>query len=101
MAIEFDYNRAMKQATEIDGVADDIDRLIRNNLQNTQAALSTAWTGEAATLYLQNLRQFGEDAAAEARKLRDIASRIRKTAKVIEQAEQDAKRAAQQAHNQK
>lgn len=99
MAIEFNYSRAIRQAAEIDAVADDIDRLVKNNLHNTQAALSNAWTGEAATLYLQNLQQFGNDAAAESRKLRRIASKIRKTAKIIAEAEQEAKRAAQQARS--
>lgn len=92
MALNFDYAKAIGQAKQIEASADELKQVGNNELTKMLNDLPGIWAGEASTLYAQNLEKLKSEIQDEAKKLYDIAGNIRKTAKIILEAEEQAKK---------
>ena len=92
MAIDFNYSKAIRQATDVQNAADDLQGLCKKVLRESIETLPSVWSGDAAFLYLNHLRSLEHELNLESKRLLDIAESIRRTAKIIRDAEEDAKR---------
>ena len=91
--INFDYAAVLRRADAVEDTASQLDNLRRRTLADITDTLRTAWAGEAANRFFQLCAQRSQELEEEAAALRDLADRIRRAARAIEEAE---RRAAQQ-----
>ena len=90
-SINFNYNQAISQANQIEGIANEMLRLASNNFRNTIDSIGASWKGEAAQQFLGYCAKTQGDIEAQARSLQSIAGRIRDVARNIKEAEERAK----------
>jgi WXG100 family type VII secretion target len=94
--IEFNYNKAIKQATQIDDIARDMQRLSDSDMRETLDSISTVWKGEASRQFIGSCAEIQEDIQTRAKELREISRRIREVARTIKEAEEQAQAIVQQ-----
>ncbi len=94
--IEFDYNKAIRQANSIDNVAYTLEKLGRSNLQEFISNVGNNWEGENSSIFLRYCSGTQKDILRQAKDLRVIASKIRRNARIFENAEREAKNALAQ-----
>lgn len=92
--IYFNYNQATRQANELDSIAQQLTKVSGNQLQSTLNSLSNAWKSDSATAYLRKGQKVQGDINTTAKNLRNIASTIRRIAKIVRDAELEAWRIA-------
>ena len=98
MAImNFDYSKAIGQANEVDRIANEMMSISESKLENALESLKNSWSGTSADQFMRYCNRTANDIRNEATKLRDFARRIRRVAKIIEDAEQRAKQAQRDA----
>ncbi len=90
MAINFDYNKAMGQANGIDNIASNLERIGKYNLQQFIENVSDNWSGENSQQFIKYCRENRQNIINEAKVLRSIAKKIRRTAKIYKEAEDEA-----------
>lgn len=91
MAImNFNYNQAISQAGQIEAVASEMLTVANRQLQNTLDSIGVCWRGETASQFLRSCATTQEDVRAQAKKLQELASRIREVARIIKEAEERA-----------
>ena len=96
MAItNFDYGAVLRRAAAVEDAAQELDQLRQGALTEITEALGAAWQGEAAGRFLQSCAVCGEELRAQSAALRDLAERIRRAARAIEEAERQAARQVQ------
>lgn len=88
--IEFDFKKALKQASELERIADRIGTISRKNMQDTLQNVSGGWKGENAEIYLKKGEQLSEKIYTTADDLRQTAADIKAIAKKIYEAEMRA-----------
>ncbi|HWQ79796.1 MAG TPA: WXG100 family type VII secretion target [Anaerovoracaceae bacterium] len=92
MAImNFNYNQAINQAKQLEGVANEMLNVANKQFQTTVDSIQDSWEGKASQQFLSYCIATQEDIKKQARKLQDLAGRIREVARIIEEAEQRAK----------
>lgn len=89
-SIQMDFNRAKAQASQLEAIAGDIERLASNNMEECMSGISSNWKGDSAKLYVKKGRQLEQDMKGSARELRKIAQTIRKIAQNTYNAEKKA-----------
>ena len=88
MAItNFDYAAVLRRADAVEDAAGQLDTLRRRTLADITDTLRTAWVGEAADRFFQDCGAQEEALEEQAAALRDLADRIRRAARAIEEAE--------------
>jgi hypothetical protein len=50
--LNFDYPKALRQASEIENVANSMRSLASNGLDNAYEAIASVWKGDTANLYI-------------------------------------------------
>lgn len=88
--IYIDYKKAREAAERLESVADQIDRLVRNDMQNTIAELSAGWKCDASNAFAAKQEQAGDNIRSLASTIRSIASDIRADAYRYYKAEMEA-----------
>jgi WXG100 family type VII secretion target len=92
MAImNFNYNQAISQANQLDAIANEMQDAANKQLQTAVDSIEACWRGEASQQFIGRCVVTQTDICTQAKKLRDLAKRIRTVAKIIEEAEQRAK----------
>ena len=94
--IQMNFSQAERKAAELDGIAGDLSRLSRTDLQNTLNSLGNNWKGENAGLYIGKGFQLIENMEKTAASLRQTAETIRSVARNIYNAEMEALRIAEE-----
>lgn len=89
--LNFNYNQAIKQANQIDTVANDMLSVANKQLQTTLDSIGTCWQGDASRQFIGYCATTQTDIRTQAKKLQDLAHRIREVAKIIRDAEEKAK----------
>jgi uncharacterized protein YukE len=89
--LNFNYNQAINQARQIDNVATDMLSAANRQLQTTIESIGACWQGEASRQFIGYCTTTQTDIRAEAKKLQDLANRIREVARIIREAEERAK----------
>jgi len=88
--IEFDFQQALAQARELDGVGSRLNELANRRLANLQQALPSYWEGDSARLFGQKEEELKAAIIKSGRSLHEEADKIRAIARRIYQAEMDA-----------
>lgn len=89
-SIQMDFNRAKAQASQLETIADSIEKLASNNMEECMAGVSSNWKGESADLYIQKGRQLEREMKDSAKELKRIAQTVRKIAQNTYNAEKKA-----------
>ncbi|MDE6590938.1 MAG: WXG100 family type VII secretion target [Oscillospiraceae bacterium] len=92
--IQFNYEKAIKQANQLDGIASRLTKAADNTLEGIMNAVHSAWKSDSAGGYLQKGRKVGQDMKTTARNLQNIAAAIRTIAARVREAELAAWRIA-------
>lgn len=92
--IKMDYNRAIRQANELDSIARELRNTANNELQDCVADISHNWTGENSNAYVQKCNVLKSNIVSTAKKIEKTADTIRLIAKKIYDAEMFALRLA-------
>lgn len=95
-SIQMDFDKANRQADELDDIANSVDREANRSLTDTLNALGNDWRGENADKYIKKGFTLKEGMNDTARSLRQAASTIRYVAKRIYDAEMENLRIAEE-----
>lgn len=95
-SIAFDLNRALRQADEIDSVANNLKRQARDKLDGSMQMLSRNWQGTNANAYIEKGNTLRGNVSSYASQLNGIASDVRTIAHNIYEAEMEALRIAEE-----
>lgn len=92
--IQFNYNKAVSQAKELENLAQQLENLARRDMDDTLTAVSRGWNGESSDLFAAKGRKAQSDMRESAKQLRNLASGIRKAAENVRKAEERARQIA-------
>ena len=92
MALDFNYSRAISQASQMEDIAREMRSLVTNKLDKTYASINAAWDGECSDSYMSHCWDTSSRLTAKANELDSIASRLRTAARIIKEAEERARR---------
>jgi uncharacterized protein YukE len=88
--MNFNYNQAIRQASEIDSIAGDISRAASNQFQSVLDSIGVSWQGATSMQFIGYCSETQDNMKKQASYLHDIAARIRDVAKIIKEAEEAA-----------
>lgn len=88
-SIAMDYNKAQRQAKNIDSVAAQL-RTNKAKLENCKSNISAAWKGDNATEYLRKLETVANNLTKIERNINKIASAVKTNSKRTYDAEVNA-----------
>ena len=91
MFMDFNYTKAIRQANEIDNVASDMLSIADKQMQTALDSIGVCWQGDASYQFIGYCTATQTDIRTQAKKLQDLARRIREVAKIIKDAEDKAK----------
>lgn len=94
--IEFDFQKAIKQAEQLEDISSELKKLSNNKFENTLSRLSSNWKGDSANAYLKKGKKLQTNIGNTAKDLNTVANNIRNIAKTIYNAEMAAKRVAEE-----
>lgn len=94
-SIELNFQTAMKGADELDGVANDLERALKNEYGQSMAQLSRDWTGANAEFYQKKGVKLTEEIQDTISRIRSAAGEVRRTAQLVYHAEMAALAIAQ------
>lgn len=92
--IEMNFRQAKQQAAKLEELAIQLENLAKKDLQDTMQELSGVWKGENAEAYMRKGNRLGENIAATAANLKQIAATIRTTAQRTYETEMRAREIA-------
>ena len=95
MAIKFDYNQTVQQAKLLDDLANDMTNKAVKKMNTVIDNLEAGWSGKSAQKYINFVADKRSGMETQAKYLRDVADFLRKAAKQMKEAEDQAKAAAQ------
>jgi WXG100 family type VII secretion target len=95
-AIEMDFDKANRQAKELDDVASSLNKLSGTQLEDTLTQLGQNWTGDNASKYLAKGAELQGNIVKTADAIQEVADAIREIAEEIYEAEMEA---WERAHN--
>jgi uncharacterized protein YukE len=90
--LNFNYNNAIRQASQIESVAGELRGLANNRLSGALGSVNAAWDGEASKLFLNHGEETKRRILMRSEELAEIARRIRRAASVIRETEERAER---------
>lgn len=89
--IQFNYNKAISQAKELENLASQLESLAKRDVDDTLMAVSRGWSGDSSDLFVGKGRKAQGDMRASAKQLRNLAEGIRIVAKNVRNAEERAR----------
>ncbi len=89
--VEVDFQAAMASARELDGIADELEKALKQEYAASMAQLSRNWIGENALFYQKKGAKLTEQIENSISKIRKAADEVRRTARLLYQAELDAR----------
>jgi uncharacterized protein YukE len=95
LSIEFDFNKAMKDADKVENIANELKRLATQKFDDTMQNLAVNWKGDNASRYLKKGEILGENMVKTANDLYNIAAEIRTVARRVYKTELAALEIAQ------
>ncbi len=97
--IRFNFDSARARANELDEIADMLRRKCLKGMQDAQEELAAAWKGENANRFLQKSERLELEIQKSAAKLHSVSEAIRQNARIIYDAEMQARRIAEENEN--
>ena len=92
--IYFNYNRAVRQAAQLEEISRDLKNAADNDLENILGDISRAWKSDSAPQYISKGQKVKTDIGTTAKTLKETARAIRIIADRIRIAELEAWRIA-------
>lgn len=89
--IQFNYNKAISKAKELDNLASQLESLAKRDVDDTLMAVSRSWNGESSDLFVGKGRKAQGDIRSSAKQLRNLAEGIRIVARNVRNAEERAR----------
>ncbi|HAL58447.1 MAG: hypothetical protein E7239_05280 [Sarcina sp.] len=93
--ISMNYREAIQQARDLDTLADKVRSTANDKVEQSMQVLSSGWKGNNASEFLRKYGQLKQQILDSAKELNAIADDIRRTAKIVYDAEMAALRIAQ------
>lgn len=81
--IKLNYNIAIKQANDLEGVADDLEKSICAELNNGVEELSSSWKGDSSRRFISKENELEQQIRFTAQELRQTAQTVRTIARNI------------------
>lgn len=81
--IDVEFNEAIRQAEALEGLADQINALGVNSLQNILQNISHSWKGDNANLFIEKGDRFKEELLDTAHELKTMAEALKDRAKWV------------------
>lgn len=81
--IKLNYSIAIKQASDLENVANDLEQMICTSLQNGVEELSASWKGESSNRFISKENELEQQIRSTARELRQTARTVRTIARNI------------------
>lgn len=88
--ISMNFNKAKRQAEELDKIASDLRNLANRDLSETLSELSSGWTGDSANLFIGKGENLKSHILNTANQLSAAANALRQNATAIYNAERKA-----------
>jgi hypothetical protein len=88
----FNYDKAIRQAEQIDSVAGDMTALANNTMGGAISAVNASWDGTSSDLFLRHCEDTRGQILEKARQLTQAAVKIRNVARILHEAEMNARR---------
>ena len=88
--ISMNYREAMQQARDLDALAEKVRSTANDKVEQSMQLLSSGWKGVNATEFLRKYGELKRQILDSARELNSIADDIRRTAKIVYDAEMAA-----------
>lgn len=85
--IEVNFRAAMAGADELDGIANDLEKALRQGYAESMGQLARNWTGANSEFYQAKSGKLTEQIQNSVSKIRTAASELRRAAQVIHAAE--------------
>lgn len=95
MGFEFNYGETLQQAKELEKIATDMQKDSIKKLDEICDNIEAAWGGEAGKAYLRYMRSVQENLQKKAKYMKETSEFLRNTVKRMQQADAQAKAAAQ------
>jgi len=92
MVLNFNYDLAIRQATQIEDIACEMRKLANGQMSNAIATIDASWDGDTSSIFLRHCGETKQQVVARAGELECNAQRIRSVARVLRDAEETAKR---------
>ena len=92
MILNFNYDLAIRQATQIEGVAGEMRKLANVQMTNAIATIDASWDGDTSNVFLQHCNETKQQIATRAAEFENLARRIREVARILRDAEERARR---------
>lgn len=93
--IEMDFQRANQQADSLEELAAELNRLAGSQFEGTLNELAMNWKGDNASAFLRKGSRLEENMKQTAKNIKNTAIQLRRTAKLIYDAEMYAKQLAE------
>ena len=97
--IYFNYNKAIRQASQLEGQARKLRTISGSDMQNVLQEVHSAWQSESSSAYLKKGQKVQQDVLTTSDNLNKIAQTIRTVAGIIRDAELEAWRIAHERKN--
>lgn len=88
--INFNYRQAISQASNLENIAARLDNVSKRDLERSVRNLANGWKGANAASFINKEETLQSKITGTARSVRDVASDIRRVAKMIYDAEMAA-----------
>ena len=92
MTLNFNFNQAIRQAAQIEAIASEMRSLANGKLTTANATVNASWDGDTSNLFLNHCEETKKQITARATDLDNLARRIREVARILQEAEDRARR---------
>ena len=90
MVLNFNYNLAIRQATEIEEIARSMRSLANGKFSTAIATVDASWDGDTSAIFLRHCAETKQQITTKATELENLARRIRDVARILKEAEERA-----------
>lgn len=92
MIWNFNYDKAIHQAEQLESIADEICNLANNRMGDIISSVRASWSGETSSIFRLHCEVTKNRILAKAQEVTQTAARIRSVAKILRDAEENARR---------
>jgi uncharacterized protein YukE len=88
----FNYDKAIRQAEQIESVAGHMNSLANSTLSSAIGGVKASWEGYTSEIFVRHCEETKGQILEKALDLAHIAERIREAARILREAEENARR---------
>jgi len=92
MILNFNYDLAIRQASQIEGIASEMRKLANGQMNSAISTVDASWDGDTSNIFLRHCNDTKQQIITRAGELESNAQRIRNVARILRDAEERARR---------